>query len=126
MKRLKGVPQYQAFHIYEGKSITNLYELAEAISSMSTASFKHHVSASKNDFAKWIRDVFQDSVLASKLSFKKTRKSMETAIKERIITLEHELMPASASKKILTRGIVDFVIGLIIGLVGGILLSVFL
>lgn len=126
MKRLKGVGHEKAFHVYGGGIIHSLYELAEALSSMQPASFRHHVSDSKNDFANWVRDVFDDNSLSVRLSAKKNRKQMENAVRERVRELEHELMPARASGSLLMRGIVDFIIGLVIGLVAGILIGSFL
>ncbi len=125
MKRLKGVKKENAFNVHEGNSIHSLYDLAETLKSMPTESFKHHVSETKNDFASWVRDVFEDSVLAARLSSRKTRTAMENAVRARIKELEHELMPAHASKKIFSRGIIDFLIGLVIGLVAGILVASF-
>ncbi len=123
MKRLKNVPLEKVFYVHEGGTIRNLYELADAFSSMKQSSFSHHVSEFSNDFANWVRDVVDDGHLALKLSLQKTRGGMERAVRERIKELEEQHLPAQASKSILRRGIVDFVIGLVIGIVAGLLVA---
>lgn len=126
MKRLKNVPIDKAFYVYEGGTIRNLYELAEALSLMKTASFNHHVSAGRNDFANWVRDVIDDSVLASGLMLSKGKSQMEKEVRERIKELEHEHLPAHASNSILRRGAFDFVIGIVIGFVIGLIIASFI
>ena len=123
MKRLKPVSLDKVFYVFEGGTVNSLYQLADALSAMPAKSFSHHVSAVKNDFANWVRDVIDDSELALKLSLQKTRGQMESAVRGRIKELEAIHMPANASKSILRRGVVDFVIGLVVGVVAGLIIA---
>ncbi len=126
MKRLKNVPSDKAFHVYGGGVIHNIYQLADALSSLSEKSFRHHISQGRNDFATWVKDVLEDGKLASSLSSSKSKSSMARAVKKRIDELEHEHMPAHASLNILKSGLVDFTVGLIVGIIIGLILASFI
>jgi len=126
MKRLNGVKHDSAFRLYKGGTIHSLYDLAEAFASMPAETFRHHVTETRNDFASWVRDVFEDSALASKLNAKKTKGQMESAVRQRIKELEHELMPAHASARILKSGMLQFILGFVIGFVAGMIICSFL
>jgi len=123
MKQLKPVPQDKIFYVYEGGTINSLYQLADSLASMPAKSFNHHVTPTRNDFANWVRDVIQDSVLAQRISSQKSKALMEKTVRERIHELEEQHMPAHASKNIIRKGIFDFIIGLIVGVVAGLILA---
>jgi len=126
MKRLKNVPIDKAFYVHEGGTIRSLYELAEALSLMKPASFNHHVSPGRNDFANWVRDVIDDSVLASMLMLSKSKGQMEKEVRERIKDLEHEHLPAHASQSIIRSGAFDFAVGIVIGFIIGLIIASFI
>jgi hypothetical protein len=126
MKRLKNVSPERVFYVHEGGTIKNLYELAENLASMKQSSFSHHVSQFRNDFANWVRDVVDDSILAMRLSLQRDRKQMEKNVRQRIKELEQEHLPAHASKSFLRTGIIDFVVGMVIGIVAGLILASFI
>ena len=48
--------------------------------------FAHHVNDDKNDFANWIRDVFDEPELAKKVSTKKNPKDIQITIYKYVIT----------------------------------------
>ncbi|MGV8150337.1 MAG: DUF5752 family protein [Candidatus Woesearchaeota archaeon] len=60
-------PEGKEFILHDGKKISSIKELLECISNMSEDTFFHHVNQERNDFAKWIRDVFKKEELASKI-----------------------------------------------------------
>lgn len=75
-KLFHGVPDHHAFYVHGGKKLRSVYELIDALELMNDDSFKHHVQATNNDFANWVRDVFQEKGLASHLE--KVRSKQET------------------------------------------------
>jgi hypothetical protein len=66
------------FILCDGKPIKSFKELADVLQLMSDDMFKYHVTETKNDFANWINDVFNDVELAKKIRIDKTR--LETSI----------------------------------------------
>ena len=64
------------FWMENGVVIRNLYEMSDALKVMDDELFKKHVSENKNDFAKWIADVFKNEHLTEKLKNAKTRKEI--------------------------------------------------
>lgn len=56
------------FYASDGKMISSVKGLIDALSMMSEDAFRSHVNSSKNDFANWIRDVLNDGLLADKIS----------------------------------------------------------
>lgn len=55
------------FILNNGRVLKNVFELANSLSSMDDATFSYHVNSDKNDFANWIRGVFEDNGLADKV-----------------------------------------------------------
>jgi hypothetical protein len=74
------------FWVCDGGVIKNLKELKVAFKKMNDKTFAYHVSKDKNDFAKWIKEVLKDEVLAKSLQKTKTRKmslkKIEIALKK--------------------------------------------
>jgi PGF-pre-PGF domain-containing protein len=75
-KIMKKIPESQYFYLAGGGVLKNLVELAEALNKMSDGVFRNHVSDSKNDFANWINDVWEDKTLASLIRGTKDRVAM--------------------------------------------------
>ncbi len=65
---LKHVPDEKRFYCHDGRILSNMYELKDALESMSVHSYKHHVTSEKNDFARWVREVLVDDKLATDLA----------------------------------------------------------
>jgi hypothetical protein len=57
----------QAFWVNFGPILHSLDELSSALKTMNEDTFRHHVSANRNDFARWIEEVMHDKSLAKKL-----------------------------------------------------------
>lgn len=76
-----------AFYLCTGRYVTTLHQLAMSVSVLSPQAFAYHVSAQKNDFAKWAQDVFGDDELARRLE--KTREKDATV--DVILSRLHEL-----------------------------------
>lgn len=71
-KQLRHAESEQAFWVTDGRTLSNLLELRDALASMTDDVFAHHVSKERNDFADWIEHVLQDVELAS--TFRKSKK----------------------------------------------------
>ncbi len=55
------------FILADGRRLTSISELREALRTMDDELFYHHVAPGRNDFAAWIRDVFGKEELASRV-----------------------------------------------------------
>ena len=64
------------FWLENGTVVRNLFELSDVLRVMDDLMFKKHVSEHKNDFAKWVSDVFKNEHLAEKMRRAKTKKDM--------------------------------------------------
>jgi hypothetical protein len=71
----------KAFFMANGRVITRLSELPEVIENTDDQTFSYHVNEDKNDFANWIRDVFNSKPLANKILTKRTRTDMVNVLK---------------------------------------------
>jgi len=65
----------QYFWLVSGKPIRSLKELKNSLPGLSKEEFSHHVNQSKNDFAVWVRDVF-DTDLAQLLAQTNSQEEM--------------------------------------------------
>lgn len=79
------VPNGQSFHFHNGLEVHNLYELKQALSSLSEEIIKSHVNENQHDLANWIKFSVGDEVLAESLKAHQHRWGM-------IVTLERHQM----------------------------------
>ena len=84
-KVLKHVFHEHKFNLADGSSLFNLYELAAALKDMNESVFSHHVNESKNDFAKWIKDVMHEHDLADQLGCIKSKQETEAAVLRHLV-----------------------------------------
>ena len=122
VKELGNVPAESAFVLFNGPKINNLFELAEALESMKETSFRHHVTGQKNDFSSWIRDIIGDNELAAKIMTTNNRSRMSSIVRDRVEQFE-TLERTSHTKALLRYGALDFLIGIIIGVIAGIVIA---
>jgi hypothetical protein len=80
-------PPY-VFWLCDGRTISNLEGLSNAMREMRDEVFNYHVNAEKNDFANWIRDIVGDKTLASAIAKLKSRGGIASKIENRITTLK--------------------------------------
>jgi hypothetical protein len=90
--RLADVPDDVAFSCYDGKILRNLGELENALTGMEEETFSHHVTESKNDFSRWVRDIISDEKLAKDLEKSSSRGQAAKAVSSRIAFLESKLV----------------------------------
>lgn len=67
--RLSGLraPDGKEFYVHEGSTVSTVRGLADALNKAPESVFHHHITKQKNDFARWIREVFDDEAAASVL-----------------------------------------------------------
>ena len=75
----------QYFFLSDGRPLKSLLELADAFEDMTDDIFKHHVTDAKNDFAKWVQDVFGDEGLAIRLGQSKSRQQHQLIILKHLV-----------------------------------------
>jgi len=69
-KPKKAVPQAPPEHYFvlaDGRVLKDYKELADIMDDLADNVYLHHVNKERNDFAKWIEDIFQDKELAERL-----------------------------------------------------------
>jgi len=64
------------FYLSDGRKLKTVFELVDALESMSEDMFTEHVNDVKNDFSSWVNDVFKEPNLAKEI--KKVRSRIET------------------------------------------------
>src|SRR3989338_9425681 len=66
----------QYFLLRNGRLIRGISELADILKTIDNETFVHHVNESRNDFSTWIRDVFNEPLLADRISGLKSREEI--------------------------------------------------
>ena len=122
-KILSEVHPNREFKLHLGANLKSLYELCEALDIMSEASFSHHVTKQKNDFANWIRDVIGDIKLAHHVDKIKRKKDINDAVKLRIKELERVSYHSMLGDE-LRAGAREFLAGVIVGFIVGVIVHV--
>lgn len=84
-KALHEAPQEHHFVLCDGRHIKSLYELVDELETMGDSLFHQHVNAQKNDFANWIRDVFDDKLLSEDLQRVHHRVDAQRAILKHLV-----------------------------------------
>jgi len=79
-KSLVHASNAHSFWVTNGIVLNNLAALGEAFGAMDSATYKHHVTETKNDFAVWVDAVLKDSVCAKELKTAKTKTQSKTVI----------------------------------------------
>lgn len=68
------------FYLSDGRFLTNTNDLIAALKTMADETFLHHVNEQRNDFANWLKDVFENEELAKKISNIKDKEKMRKEI----------------------------------------------
>lgn len=81
---LRSVAGEKRFFARNGDVYGNLEELAQGLARMDIATFTHHVTMDRNDFAAWLRDCFSETALASAIGASKSPHSMVLKLQRRV------------------------------------------
>lgn len=74
----------QCFWSKDGRVISNLMELSDALSAMDSEVFAYHANKERNDFADWIESVLQDTELAKSIRAAKKPESAKMIVIRRL------------------------------------------
>ncbi len=85
VKRIGEAPNDKRFVLKDGRVLKDMVELSNSLEYMSDDVFGHHVNASKNDFARWMSDVFGEKELAAHLEKAKTKTELQLALLKHIV-----------------------------------------
>src|SRR3989338_9250788 len=78
----------QCFWVNNGPVLKNMEELADALQQMNDETYTYHANKEKNDFSRWIADIFQDQKLANDLLSSRNKESAVKKLKSRINSLK--------------------------------------
>jgi hypothetical protein len=140
---LSDVRYDEQFRLSSGTVLKNLEELSNALKTMDSEVFEHHVNEFRNDFSNWIKASVGDSVLADRVLEVKKQDHMQRLVAQRIKELtpeeekpkaakpelkgvakaiEHEATHLIASEEV-REGFVNFLLGLLIGFIIGLIIK---
>ena len=122
MKGLKEAPADKYFYVHNGMTITNLDELAVALNLMDRETFEYHVNNDKNDFSNWVDAIINEKTLAKELLDIKSK----NASAERIRKYMNKLFKEEKPIHFFRHSILEFIYGLVVGLVLGMFVSSFI
>lgn len=93
-RRLRDVPQEQAFWCCDGQVLRNLAELQAALSNMSEVTFAYHSDSNsgRSDFSNWVRDVIGDDKLSRDLLKSKDPAQAARRVGARVAFLRSKLV----------------------------------
>jgi hypothetical protein len=77
---LEDVTPENYFVLSDGRPLKNLIELSDALEEMNDDVYGHHVTEDKNDFARWVHDVFGDEELSLHLGATKSKSKQQLII----------------------------------------------
>jgi hypothetical protein len=80
----KDAPAANYFVLCNGQPVKNVKELADALENLEDHVFSHHVRPDHNDFAIWVKDIFQDAELAQKIADAKDKNHMQLVLYKHI------------------------------------------
>lgn len=81
-----------AFHLHEGKEITDLKSLAKELRSMPQHVYEHHVNFNKNDFANWVKHSLSEHTLAERINGHISRIELELQVLRHLIDSKDNLV----------------------------------
>ena len=85
VKKIGEAPADKRFVLKDGRLLKDMVELSHALEHMSDDVFNHHVNTYRNDFKKWVTDVFGEKELAAQIEKAKNRTEMQLAILKHIV-----------------------------------------
>ena len=102
---LKEVKEKHYFWLADGISLKSIQELVDVIPMMDEHVFSHHVNDQRHDFHNWVRDIYQDKELATKLLHAKNKETVSSVLKARLAELKQGEKPVK-KKKVVKKHVV--------------------
>jgi hypothetical protein len=84
-KALGEAPEKYHFVLHDGRRIKSLYELVDELETMSDETFRRYANEMRNDFANWVRDVFDEKVLAEDIARMQQRMDAQRTILKHLV-----------------------------------------
>jgi len=124
-ERLSEVSEAKHFVTKDGSRLKSINDLKEKAKDMSQETFGHHVNDDKNDFHKWVKDVHEDHQLASDIEHVKSAQELHDKVSNRVGFLQRlrDKEVAFLTRHHIRLGAFDFVFGLCVGVVVGLILA---
>ena len=74
----------KVFVLVNGHKVKNVKELADIMERIEDHVFNHHVNEDKHDFAIWLKDVFEEILLAEEIAGVKDKKHVQLVLYKHI------------------------------------------
>ncbi len=84
-KEFGKAPVEKHFVLQDGRKLESLYQLVDELETMGEETFRHHVNDLRNDFANWVRDVFESPSLAGEMQNIRDRIDTQRAIMKHLL-----------------------------------------
>lgn len=92
-KLLGKAPEEKSFVLHDGRKLRTVYELIDELERMTDEQFREYVDGFRNDFANWIRDVFEAPSLAEEIAKTSHRIEAQRAILKELVRELKKLAP---------------------------------
>ena len=86
------------FRLHDGRVIKSLVELRDLLRTMNQSLYDYHVTVDRNDFATWIHDVLQDTVLSNQMQQAISPKEMGAIIDAKLADDASEIQRLNREK----------------------------
>ncbi len=80
----KSAPDHEVFVLVNGHRVKNVKQLADKLEKIEDYVFNHHVTEDRNDFAVWLRDVFNEIDLAKEVAGAEDKKHVQLVLYKHI------------------------------------------
>ncbi|MEM4240023.1 MAG: hypothetical protein QXM31_00685 [Candidatus Woesearchaeota archaeon] len=84
-KEFGKAPVEKHFVLQDGRKIESLFQLVDELETMAEDTFRSHVNEWKNDFANWVRDVFESPRLADEMQKVRDRIDTQRAVMKHLL-----------------------------------------
>jgi hypothetical protein len=82
-RMMKSVSENRAFYLNDGKRVDSIIQLAYVLDRIDDNVFRSHVCDERNDFSRWVEDIFGDKKLSKKL------RNANDRLDAQIVVLKH-------------------------------------
>lgn len=113
------LPEHKKFFTVHGRKAETLVDLRDAVATMSDENFAHHLQRG-NDFAVWIRDILHQDSLADRIEKVHKREDMFELVEDTLRMERETSINSDEFKRFMVK---EFIYGMILGLILGIVIT---
>ena len=84
-KEFGKAPVEKHFVLHDGRKLESLFQLVDELETMSEDAFRNYATEWRNDFANWVRDVFEMPSLADEIQRVRSRVETQRAIMKHLL-----------------------------------------